>query len=223
MAQTPTAFEQLQAFIQTRMRMSHIYQPLLLKLLLQKGGRSPIRDIAAAILAEDQSQLEYYEDEEITKRMPVRVLKNHGVVESDGKEVRLSPSFERMSQGEVEQLIALCDRKLEEYKAKRGEAIWQHRTIGLCEFPGSISYEVLKRAGGRCGLCGISKDERALDVDHILPRKHGGQDGLENFQALPAAISLRATGQAADAPLSPGAISPVRSTARSADYRSRCR
>jgi len=35
----------------------------------------------------DQSQLEYYE--EIVKRMPVRVLKNHGMVESDGKEVRL--------------------------------------------------------------------------------------------------------------------------------------
>jgi ATP adenylyltransferase len=35
-----------------------------------------------------------------------------------------------------------------------------------------------------CELCGISKDERALDVDHILPRKHGGTDVMENFQAL---------------------------------------
>ena len=77
-----------------------------------------------------------------------------------------------------------CDQKLVEYKAKRGEAIWQHRMIGLGEIPGSIRYEVLKRSGGRCELCGISKDERALDVDHILPRKHGGMDVIENFQAL---------------------------------------
>ena len=31
---------------------------------------------------------------------------------------------------------------------------------------------------------GISADDRALEVDHILPRNHGGQDDLSNFQAL---------------------------------------
>jgi len=33
-------------------------------------------------------------------------------------------------------------------------------------------------------LCGIPADERALDVDHIIPRKAGGADSPENFQAL---------------------------------------
>jgi 5-methylcytosine-specific restriction endonuclease McrA len=31
---------------------------------------------------------------------------------------------------------------------------------------------------------GISADERAIEVDHIVPRKHGGEDDLTNLQAL---------------------------------------
>jgi ATP adenylyltransferase len=42
----------------------------------------------------------------------------------------------------------------------------------------------LKRAGHRCELCGVPADERAIEVDHIVPRKHGGEDDLTNLQAL---------------------------------------
>jgi len=45
--------------------MSHIYQPVMIKELLTSGGKSSIRNIAAAFLARDASQLEYYE--QITK------------------------------------------------------------------------------------------------------------------------------------------------------------
>ena len=69
-------------------------------------------------------------------------------------------------------------------QAKRGDAIWQHRAVGFGQVPGRLRYDTLKRAGFRCELCGISADERALDVDHILPRKHGGTDNPENLQAL---------------------------------------
>jgi len=54
------------------MRMAHIYQPVMLKELLERGGKAKIRDIAAAFLARHESQLEYYE--EITKNMPGKVL-----------------------------------------------------------------------------------------------------------------------------------------------------
>ena len=47
-----------------------------------------------------------------------------------------------------------------------------------------MRYDVLKRAGFRCELCGISAEERALEVDHILPRRHGGSDDHTNLQAL---------------------------------------
>ena len=46
------------------------------------------------------------------------------------------------------------------------------------------AYEVLKNAKFRCELCGIPADERALEVDHILPRNMGGTDEIANLQAL---------------------------------------
>jgi diadenosine tetraphosphate (Ap4A) HIT family hydrolase len=81
-------------------------------------------------------------------------------------------------------LIDLCDQAIDAFTAARGAAIWEHRAIGLGQIPGKLRYETLKRAGFRCELCGIPASERALDVDHIIPRKAGGQDAPENFQAL---------------------------------------
>lgn len=47
-----------------------------------------------------------------------------------------------------------------------------------------MRYEILKRAKFRCELCGISAGEKALEVDHIVPRNHGGVDDVFNLQAL---------------------------------------
>ncbi len=164
------------------MRMSHIYQPLMLKTLLGNAGRATIREVASAFLAHDESQIEYYEH--ITKQMPGKDLKNHGFLERQGQHYALSPEFVGLADTDRTELIALCDAAVEAYKAKRGKAIRQHRTSGLGAVPGKLRYTVLKRAGFHCELCGVSADERALEVDHILPRKHGGSDELENFQAL---------------------------------------
>ena len=38
--------EQLEDFIKHRMRMSHIYQPVMLKVLLEGGGQASVEDIA---------------------------------------------------------------------------------------------------------------------------------------------------------------------------------
>jgi ATP adenylyltransferase len=89
-----------------------------------------------------------------------------------------SPLIER------NELVRLCDEKIDEYLQKRGTAVYDHRRAAIGYLSGSLRYEVLKRAGFRCELCGISADERAIEVDHILPRKHGGLDELTNLQAL---------------------------------------
>lgn len=47
-----------------------------------------------------------------------------------------------------------------------------------------MRYEVLKRAKFRCELCGVSADEKNIEVDHIHPKSLGGKDDLSNFQAL---------------------------------------
>ncbi|MEJ1298169.1 MAG: hypothetical protein RPU63_11915 [Candidatus Sedimenticola sp. (ex Thyasira tokunagai)] len=85
--QLPT-FADLLDFIENKMRMSHIYQPVMLIDLLEGNGVATTNSIAKAILSYDQSQIEYYE--RITTNMVGRVLKNRGIVTKHQKEYRLS-------------------------------------------------------------------------------------------------------------------------------------
>ena len=71
-------FLALYDFIQNKMRMSHIYQPVMLITLLEHGGKASVRDIASSICSHDESQLEYYEL--ITKNMVGKVLRNRNIV-----------------------------------------------------------------------------------------------------------------------------------------------
>jgi diadenosine tetraphosphate (Ap4A) HIT family hydrolase len=180
MASTP--FKALRDFLTTRMRMAHIYQPLMIRTLLTHGGRASIRQIASTFLSKDASQLEYYE--EITKNMPGKVLARHGIVRREGNAFQLLLDISALQPDEKDELVRLCDAKADKYMEKRGAAIFAHRALAAGYVPGSVRYEVLKRAGGRCELCGIAHEERALEVDHIVPRKEGGPDDLANYQAL---------------------------------------
>ena len=118
--------------------------------------------------------MDYYET--ITDRMPGVVLRKHGLVSRDGDGYALAPHLHELSAAERTDLVRLCDDAIVAYKTKRGAAIWEHRAIGLGQIPGGLGYDTLKRAAFRCELCGVSAHERALDVDDIIPRKHGGTD-----------------------------------------------
>lgn len=154
----------------------------MIKALLQGGGRASIRDIAAAFLALDEAQRDYYA--EITKRMPGPVLTRHGLVHRDGDGYRLTVPLDDLSDQERQDLIDICDVKVAEYLQQRGAKAYDHRRTALGDLSGTVRYGVLKQAGFRCELCGTSADENAMEVDHILPRKHGGKDLMENLQAL---------------------------------------
>ena len=66
-------------FIENRMRMSHIYQPVMLMTLINNGGEASVERIAKQFAERDEALIEYYS--KITKEMPGRVLgKNHGIV-----------------------------------------------------------------------------------------------------------------------------------------------
>jgi diadenosine tetraphosphate (Ap4A) HIT family hydrolase/5-methylcytosine-specific restriction endonuclease McrA len=182
MSQQPDAFDVLREFLSSKMRMAALYQPLMLKLLIQNGGWASTRDIAASFLAQDDSQIDYYA--EITKRMPGPVLKRHGLVEREGDGYRLLPDVRGLTSEQRATLMRLCDEAVEDYRGRRGDRIYQHRRSAPGDISGSVRYEVLKRAGFRCELCGVPADEAALEVDHIIPRRHGGSDELTNLQAL---------------------------------------
>ena len=178
------SFTRIKDYIQRRMRMSHIYQPVMLMELLKLGGTAHKQDIATAFLSFDQSQVDYYQV--VVGNMPGKVLRKNGMVDPGprGSGLYSLKGFESLNGEEVEALKELCQVKLEEYIEKRGQRIWAHRDHTRRDIPGTIRYEVLKRAQRRCELCGVSDEVRALEVDHIVPKSLGGPDSLDNYQAL---------------------------------------
>ena len=90
------AFTRLRDFITTAMQMSHVYQPVMLRTLIDKVGKASILEVAQALLAEDRAQLDYYQ--EITKRMPGAVLRRRGIVDYSD-DVFLLPDFDESDRG----------------------------------------------------------------------------------------------------------------------------
>jgi hypothetical protein len=125
--QETTAFQQLVEFITRKMRMSHLYQPLMLRTLIERGGVASLRDIASAFLAHDESQIEYYT--EIIKRMPGPVLTRHHLVRREGDAYRLIPDVQRLTHEQRKKLLRLCDDAVETYTGRRGRKLYDHRRI----------------------------------------------------------------------------------------------
>ena len=174
-------FKDLEQFISTKMRMSHIYQPVMLLTLLDNAGRCHQQEIAKAILAHDPSQIDYYTN--ITNNMVGKVLRGRSIVEKDNKDYMLS-GFDSLTPDNIEVLKKLCLSKIDEFNVARGQDVWEHRKKSKGYVSGTVRYEVLKSAKYKCELCGISADVKALEVDHIVPRSNGGSDDITNFQAL---------------------------------------
>jgi hypothetical protein len=177
-----STFEKLKRFISQEMRMSAVYQPVMLIELIRNKGRASVAQIAQSILNRDPSQIEYYSL--IVKNMVGKVLtKNRSITEKNG-EIYTLKDFENLSPSESQELIGLCEKAIIDFEIKRDGSHWDHRRRGRRPVSGTIRYEVLKRAQFRCELCGISAEEKSLEVDHIEPKSKGGADELSNFQAL---------------------------------------
>ncbi|MGA9009335.1 MAG: hypothetical protein WB495_21225 [Xanthobacteraceae bacterium] len=116
-------------FIQKQMRMAHVYQPVMIRELLKRGGKASIRNIAEAFLIRDESQLEYYE--QITKNMPGKVLAKHGIVVRDGDQYRLTTDPSSLSSKERNELVRLYEMAISTYLSKRGTAVYDHRRAAL--------------------------------------------------------------------------------------------
>jgi diadenosine tetraphosphate (Ap4A) HIT family hydrolase len=177
---SPT-YERLRDYIAERMRMSHIYQTLMLMELLGRRSPAPAQDIARRILGEDVSQIDYYTER--VKRMVGRVLTGNGITRyGDGLYSLIGA--EELSDSERDALLQLCRQRLDGFREQRGEEVFAHRSRHRTPISGSVKYRVLTRARGRCECCGAHEHQRALEVDHIVPKSHGGSDHLSNLQAL---------------------------------------
>ena len=148
--------------------MSHIYQPLMLIELIKGNGKASARNISKSFLSYDETQIDYYK--KITNQMPFKYLSKHF---NEIKKFKDNYQFEDfdLNENQKNELIELCNEKLQNYIKKRGvKKIFGHRTLASGVISGSVRYKVLLRAKNRCESCGISNKEKALEVDHIIPR-----------------------------------------------------
>ena len=172
-------------FIENKMRMSHIYQPLLIQSLVESGGQATLRELAVKFLTEEEAEIR--EMMKTIKKMPVHVLsaknksrKKPFVEEEDGVVRLLVKPTDLKERSEI---LGACARRLHGYVAKRGEGIWNHKWLDS-PTGGAMRFKVLEAGGRRCALCGITSKDRALDVDHIVPHSKGGPSTFENLQIL---------------------------------------
>ena len=175
------SFEKLSNFISNKMQMQHVYQPIMLIELLKHGGQATEYQIARVLLTLDPTQQKYYENK--VRNMVGEVLIKNKVTKRE-KSVHHLLGFDQLTVDQVEELIRLCESKLEAEAAKRGDSYWKHRATDREPISGSIRYEVLKRANQRCECCGVSILDKPIDVDHIVPRSLGGANSINNYQAL---------------------------------------
>jgi ATP adenylyltransferase len=176
-------YDQLYKFIAEDMQMSHVYQPvMLIEMLVSKTGTATVEQIAKAILDHDPTQIDYYS--EVVKKMPGVVLtKNRGIAKKHGQSYTLK-DFHELTVDERQKLVFLCEERIRQYEEMRAGAHWDHRRKTREPVSGTVRYEVLSRAKFRCELCGIMDSEKALEVDHIVPKNLGGADDISNYQAL---------------------------------------
>ncbi len=108
---SPT-YERLRQYIAQQMRMSHIYQPLMLMELLGRRNPAPAQEIARRILGEDVTQIEYYTER--VKRMVGSVLIGNGITRhGDGLTTLIGA--EELSGTERDVLLQLCRQRLDAF------------------------------------------------------------------------------------------------------------
>ena len=172
--------KQLMDFIEKKTSMSHIYQLLLIRSLVDADGSATLRKLSLAFLSHDEIQLRYYEKK--IRQMPLKVLLRYNVVKQEGELVFLTTR--KLTYRQKAKIKMLCENRMQEFVKRKGLGLWDYRLLDTYPVPDSLRFRVLKNSEGRCALCGATKKEHPLHVDHIKPRSKGGKTEYENLQTL---------------------------------------
>jgi ATP adenylyltransferase len=168
MASSPSAaFLRLRAFFAERMRMSPINQPRMLLELLGRRSPAPAHDVARRILP---------------SAWWAGFTFNGITAYGDGRDSLIGG--DELSDGERDALLDLCRQRLDAFREQRGDEVFAHRSRHRSPISGSVKYRVHRCAQGRCECCGADEHQRALEVDHIDPKKQGCSGPISNLQAL---------------------------------------
>jgi hypothetical protein len=152
--------------------------------------------VARRILGEDVTQIDYYTER--VKRMVGKVLTGNGITRYERGTYDLVGG-EELSDAERDQLLELCRQRLNAFRMQRGEEVGCLLTqkpaasgTGAATAPRSAARSntrcspAPKAAANAAGqaVAQQTPHQRALEVDHIVPRNQGGSDDLSNLQSL---------------------------------------
>ena len=171
-------YDDLERFIKTTMKMTHVYQSVMIKQLLEHNDHATTEDIARQFIDWDDSLLEYYKDR--VKTWPKIILKKHKIINYEKNVFTLL--VDEITSEQRKRLIELCDLRTNEFVDKYPNRLGAK--INRTPVTGGIRYDVIARAKGLCQACGVSSNTRPIDVDHIIPTSRGGTNELDNLQAL---------------------------------------
>ena len=108
--------DELLNFLENEMQMQHVYQPLMIRCLLDANGSATERELATAFAVDAPEAVGYYERR--IRLNPVPVLERHGVIEQ--RERRVFLNLDPSSVEERAQIRWLCDTKIAEYLERQG-------------------------------------------------------------------------------------------------------
>ena len=140
--------------------MTRIYKQVMLQAVLKRGGVASKDEIAGDILASDVFQRDHYR-RKVVDQMPGNRLVRDGALVKNGDSYRLASPFEQIEAAERQKLIEECQIKINEHIEKYGDTYRRRRNDPIS---GSDEYEVKKRAGGRCELCGASHTDKVAEM-----------------------------------------------------------
>ena len=180
-------FKTLEHFIKKKMKMTHIYQPLMIRTLLSSDNTATVEDIARAFVNSDPSQLEYYK--QIAKRWPHITLRKHNVIKYDKGVYTLLA--ENITRKQKQMLIELCELRLQEFIDK-DPAIKLAHEMDKKSISGSMRYDVLAKTKGICAACGVKASSGyPMHVDHIVPASLGGSQYLKTCSLCALGVILK--------------------------------
>jgi hypothetical protein len=102
---------ELESFIDSGMSKTHIYQPVILLVLLESDGAVSVEKIAAKCSAVSTGSASEFQKK--LQKYPKEALLKRGVITVEGSEFKLAIDFSALTENQKSHLIKLCGEKLE--------------------------------------------------------------------------------------------------------------
>ena len=180
----------LYKFLTDTMRMTEVYQPVIISELLRNKGSCTKTELALALARYDNLIIEHYKD--IVMRWPKKILTKHGIIKYNKSTKTFTLKEGIVDIDDADDELRKAEEKISDWISEK-----KRKDKSSPEVNPSKRYSVLKRDKQKCQLCGIHSYQRPIDVDHVVPAikqdKYGKvyKDGAyihvhseENLQAL---------------------------------------